>query len=56
MELYSVKFLADCLVKLHGFRPVSFSMPYSKQDMLTEPSTNDVKCISVDRQKLYVSK
>ena len=31
-------------------------MPYSKLYILTELSTNDVKFISVDRQKLYLSK
>ena len=35
----------------HGFRPVSFTMPYS-----TELIANDVKSISFDRQKRDLSK
>ena len=35
---------------------MSFTMPYSKLYILTELSKNDVKCISVDRQKLDLSK
>ena len=43
-------------LKLHGFGPVSFTMPYSKLYILAELSPNDVKLISVDRQKLDLSK
>ena len=35
---------------------MSFTMPYSKLNNLTELSANDVKFISVDRQKLDLSK
>ena len=35
---------------------MSFTMPYSKLNNLTELSANDVKFISVDRQELDVSK
>ena len=35
---------------------MSFTMPYSKLYILTELSANDVKFISVDRQKLDLSK
>ena len=31
-------------------------MPYSKLNNVTELSANDVKCISVDREKLDLSK
>ena len=40
----------------HGFRPVSFTMPHLKLYILTELSANDVKFISVDRQKLDLLK
>ena len=35
---------------------MSFTMPYSKLYILTQLSTNDLKFISVDRQKLDLSK
>ena len=35
---------------------MSHTMPYSKLYILTELSANDVKFISVDRQKLDISK
>ena len=35
---------------------MSFTMPYSKLYILTELSDNDVKFISVDRQKLDLLK
>ena len=35
---------------------MSFTMPYSKLYILAELSPNDVKFISVDRQKLDLSK
>ena len=38
--------------KWHGFRPVSFSMPYSKLYILTELRANVIKFISFDELDL----
>ena len=55
-NLTASNFLLSVWLKRHGFRPVSFSMPFSKLYILTELSANDVKFISVDRHKLDLSK
>ena len=55
-NLTASNFLLAAWLKWHGFRPVSFTMPYSKLYILTELSANEVKFISVDRQKLDLSK
>ena len=49
-------FLFAASLKGHGFRPVSFTIPYSKLYNLTELNANDVQFISADRQKLDLSK
>ena len=55
-NLTTSNFLLGAWLKLHGFGPVSFTMPYSKLYILAELSPHDVKFISVDRQKLVLSK
>ena len=47
--------LTACL-KWQEYRPVSFTMPYPKLYILPELIANHVKFISVDRQKLDLSK
>ena len=47
--------LTACLKWLE-FRPVPFTMPYQNLYILPELFANDVKFISVDRQKLDLSK
>ena len=54
-NLTASNFLLKALLKLHGFRPESFTMPYLKLNNLAELSANDVKFISVNRQKLDLS-
>ena len=51
-NLTASNFMLAAWLKQHGFRPVSFTMPNSKLYILTELSANDVKSISVNRQKL----
>ena len=43
-------------LKFHGYRPVSFTMPYSKLYILTELSAFDVKFMPADRQKVDLLK
>ena len=54
-NLTSSNFLMAAWLKLHIFRPVPFTMSYSKLYILTELSASDVKFISVDRQKIDLS-
>ena len=55
-NLTASTFLMAVWLKRHGFRPVSFTMPYSKLYILSVLSAYDVKCMSIDRQKLDLSK
>ena len=55
-NLTAFNFLLAAWLKWHGFRPVSFTMPYSKLYILTQLRGNALKFISVDRQKLVLSK
>ena len=55
-KLTASNFLVAAWLKWHGFRPVSFAMPYSKLYILTELSANGVIFISVERQKLDLLK
>ena len=54
-NLTASNFLMAAWLKLHRFRPVSFTMPYSKLNIMTELSANDVKFMSIDRQKIDLS-
>ena len=56
MELNSVLFPACFVVKMAWISTSVLYKPYSKLYILTELSANDVKFISVDRQKLDLSK
>ena len=56
MELNSVYFPARCVVKMAWISTSVLFMPYSKLYILAELSANNVKVISVDRQKLDLSK
>ena len=49
-------FLLLVCLKWLGCQLVSFTMLYSKPYILTELNVNDVKFISVDRQKLDISR
>ena len=55
-NLSASNFLMAAWLKLHGFQPMSFTMPYSNLYILTELSANGVKIILVDRQKLDLLK
>ena len=56
MELNSVLFPACCVVKMTWISTSVHHHAFSKLYNLTELSANDVKFISVDRQKLDLSK
>ena len=56
MELNSVLFPAFCVVKMAGISTSVLFYAFSKLNILTKLSANDVKFTSVDRQKLDLLK